>query len=227
MKSTLHLVIVVLVTFGSCNIKKNNPSKPAEQPAFYNLMSNGDTLIIFRKHLYYWNDRGPMGEGRSYNEYIQRFIITKNESEVVYCASIQFEPRQFPDTLKFDSFLTNINLFDDFFDINPFCIDNYSYSEICCNSFPINSVLAQVASEEFQEYEKGWPEYYKLKPSQRSSFMIRQLESDYNFFDVIMHFRGRKKRFYSTIIPPTLGSGAPFESITYPPGQKAIGPLKK
>jgi hypothetical protein len=226
MKTLIYNILFVIVLF-SCKTKKNSTKQNAEQPAFYNLMTEGDTLIIFRKHLYYWNDRGPMGEGRTYNEFIQRFIITKTATEIVYGSSLTLDPEQFPDTLKFDLFQNNIKYFDDLFDLNPACDDSYTSSDHCWDSFALTDPLAQLASEQFQEFEKGWPEYYALNEKWRVDFLKRQFESDYNFFDVIMHFRGRVRRFYSTTRPVTTRGGWFADEIKYPPGQKPIGKIKK
>jgi hypothetical protein len=227
MKTPTLIILFLLFACVGCISKKNNTKKNYQDPAFYNLMTEGDTLVIFRKHLYYWNDRGPGGEGRSYNEFIQRFVITKTATEIVYCPSIELAPEQFPDTLKFDLFQTNINYFDDLFDLNLACADHYTYSEGCWDSFALSDPLAIGESEEFQKYEQGWPEYYKLRTSQREYFMNRQYESNYNFFDVIMHFRGRVKRFYSEDLPSILTARRPGQIPDYPPGQKPIGKIKK
>jgi hypothetical protein len=227
MKIQVYFILAILFFFCSCAQKKNL-KKEAEQPAFYNLMTDGDTLIIFRKHLYYWNDRGPRGEGRTYNEFIQRFIITKTATEMICFTSVEFEPWQFTDTLKFEMFQTNINYFDDLFDLNLVCADDYfEYPEICGNSYLIDSPLAVAESEEFQIYEQGWPEYYALRPSKREYFLKMQFQTNYNFFDVIMHFRGRVKRFYSENIPAILSAGHPAHKHTYPLGKTPIGKIKK
>jgi hypothetical protein len=190
-------------------------------------MTEGDTLVIFRKHLYYWNNRGPGGEGRTYNEFIQRFLITKTSTEIVYCSSLMFAPEQFPDTLKFNLFQNNIKYFDNFFDLNIACTDDYSSLNSCWDSYTLTNPLAQLASKQFQEFEKGWPEYYALNEKRRVDFLKRQFESDYNFFDVIMHFRGRVKRFYSTERPVPTTGGWFAKEIKYPSGQKPIGKIKK
>jgi hypothetical protein len=208
-------------------MKKSKSNYSTGQVAFYNLMAEGDTLIIFRKHLYYWNDRGPTGKGRSYNEYIQRFIITKTANEIVYCASAQFTPSEFPDTLKFDYFQKDIHYFDTIFDLNPVCAEDYVYVQTCWDAFSLNDPLAIAESNEFQEYEKGWPEYYKLRPSKREYFLQMQYQTNYNFFDVIMHFRGRVKRFYTEDLPAILSARGAYQKLIYPPGQKPIGKIKK
>jgi hypothetical protein len=227
MKTPIYIIFPILVAFYGCLSKKNNTKKKVEQPAFYNLMAEGDTLIIFRKHLYYWNDRGPGGEGRTYNEHVQRFIITKTATEMIFLASVQFEPEQFTDTLKFDNFVSNTNYFDDLFDLNIACADDYTYSETCRDAVSLNDPYALTTSKQFELYERGWPEYYRLRPSQRIAFLKNQLASDYNFFDVIMHFRGRVKRFYSENLPTQLRAFRPGHQYIYPPGQKPIGKIKK
>jgi hypothetical protein len=226
MKIQVYFILSILFCFCSCAQKKNL-KKEVEQPAFYNLMTDGDTLIIFRKHLYYWNDRGPGGEGRSYNEFIQRFILTKTATEMICFSSVELKPEQFPDTLKFDKFEYDINYFDNFFDLNPICAERYAYPETCGDAYLIGSPLDRGESKFFQEYEKGWPEYYKLRPSKREYFLQMQYQTNYNFFDVIMHFRGRVKRFYSEDLPSILTARRPGQIPDYPPGQKPIGKIKK
>jgi hypothetical protein len=147
MKTTVYLIIIALITSGGCNAKKNNGKKTTEQPGFYNLMTEGDTLIIFRKHLYYWNNRGPGGEGRTYNEFIQRFIITKTATEMIFLASVEFKPEQFPDTLNFDKFMQDINYFDNLFDLNIVCADHYPYSETCRDAVSLSDTYALTISE--------------------------------------------------------------------------------
>jgi hypothetical protein len=217
----------IFLIFLGCYNQKNNSRKDVEQPAFYNLMTEGDTLVIFRKHLYYWNDRGPMGEGRTYNEFIQRFKIVKTATEMICFSSAQFEPWEFPDTLKFDNFQNNIKYFDDLFDLNPVCSESDGYPETCGDAYLIGSPLDRGESKFFQEYEKGWPEYYKLRPSKREYFLQMQYQTNYNFFDVIMHFRGRVKRFYTEDLPAILSARGAYQKLIYPPGQKPIGKIKK
>jgi hypothetical protein len=228
MKIPTYTIILILFCFCSCKNKKGNTKTASEQPAFYNLMTEGDTLVIFRKHLYYWNDRGPGGEGRTYNEYIQRFIITKTTQEIICFTSVEFEPSEFPDTLKFDLFQSNPNYFDDLFDLNLVCFDDYfAYPEICGNAVPLNESYSNPMSKDFEIFEQGWPEYYALRPSKREYFLKMQFQTNYNFFDVIMHFRGRVKRFYSENIPAILSARHPGHQHIYPPGQKPIGKIKK
>jgi hypothetical protein len=223
----MYTVLFILIGCCSCKTKKNNTEKSVEQPAFYNLMTEGDSLIIFRKHLYYWNNRGPGGEGRTYNEFIQRFVITKTATEIIFFTSAEFKPEQFPDTLKFDVFQKNVKYFDDLFDLNPVCADRYAYPETCGDAVSLNDPYALTISEEFGKYEKGWPEYYQLKPSQRIVFLKNQFATNYNFFDVIIHFRGRVKRFYTEDVPAELSARHPGHQHIYPPGQKPIGKIKK